>query len=193
LTANPFLPPMARNTVIGCLAVAGLAYGLTNYYRRSFMSSREETASALVIQGVSEDWGAREGETVDKLLEKFAKAPKRSPRRRGLRTRIVVRAIQAIRAEVGFMKESPANALVVAHKFRKWAGPDGVGMRLSHIDEVAPHVVAWYFIPTSSELEVAQIKASHAYYSVTSCAPRASASALMHKVFFGRPVSAPLQ
>jgi hypothetical protein len=128
---------------------------------------KEEAVYSEYLEYVASGGDLRGDVDLDWLITSYSTIAHGNPRRRGLRSRIVVRAITNIRAKVGFMEETPANRLVVSREFRKWAGDDGVGMRPTHIDHFTPHVVAFYFLKTAEEREISQMKQSHAYARAT--------------------------
>jgi len=83
--------------------------------------------------------------------------------RRRSRARIVTRAIMEISAKVGRLSKSQANALIVGREFRKWAGPDGLDMRPTHITALGPLVEALFFVPNDGQIVASQVERSLAY------------------------------
>jgi hypothetical protein len=76
---------------------------------------------------------------------------------------LVLRAVTEIKAKMGTMSDCSANRLVVAREFRKWAGPDGLRMRPTHIINASPLVEALYFVPNKAERFVIGLRDSDAY------------------------------
>lgn len=73
--------------------------------------------------------------------------------------RIIRQAVDAIRAEIGWVREDSlgANRLVVERCFRKFA--EGRGMRKSHIARFAGMVAEIYFLPTVDDMLAKAVRA----------------------------------
>jgi len=73
--------------------------------------------------------------------------------------RIIRQAVDAIRAEIGWVREDSlgANRLVVERCFRKFA--EGRGMRKSHIARFAGFVTEIYFVPTADDMLAKAVRA----------------------------------
>jgi hypothetical protein len=80
---------------------------------------------------------------------------------RRFRTQVVKRAIFDIRADIGPLSNTPANQLVVAREYRKWA--KARGLRPSHTETFRAYVMLGYFIKSEHDVRADVYAKSAAY------------------------------
>jgi hypothetical protein len=82
---------------------------------------------------------------------------------RHFRTDVVKRAIFDIRADIGPLRDTPANQLVLAREYRKWA--KARGLRPSHTETFRPYVMVGYFLKSEHDIRAESYAISAAYHA----------------------------